>query len=70
MKIATVNNIARSLRPRAHKPWNDHDLRRAETAIRKRGWSVAKDGRCYPKFIPSPPKGKRWEKGHLVPRHG
>jgi hypothetical protein len=26
------------------------------------------DGRAYPEFVPSPPAGKRWQNGRLVPR--
>ncbi len=39
-----------------------------ETAnkARKDGILFGDDGRCYAPFVPSPPRGMRWEKGKLV----
>lgn len=74
MKVANIATVVKQMFPGFNVRRIGPELRskmfdKAIKECHKRGLNVADDGRLYPTFTPSPERGRRWEKGRLIPRH-
>jgi hypothetical protein len=69
-KIATIKTWTKRL-PRDIAdgcPTRRHLMRAAISYAAQFGVGIDTYGRAFAKFVPSPPRGMRWQTGKLVPR--